>query len=239
MSAPSSQRPSGVAKGERLATGDVSWEMREGGGGRLGRRRGTSGVSDGMLGPVALVTTGGRAGGVGGEPLPPRSAFWRRRFRFPASSIEIPASCRASARWLQAEDRGPGDSPPVPWGWVRLPPPLRQQLLVCHRLGQCRRQEKRIPQSEGALAPLLHRLDWETPARPLAGTLLPRMQELACPWDPALMGGPGWLPARLGPCQGRHMLQDADVGHVCVRARRRSPTAAELAHAKSMQGMPR
>ena len=66
MSAPSSQRPSGIAKGERLATGEVSLEMREGGAGRLGRGRGTSGVSDGMLGPVGLVTTGGRAGGVGG-----------------------------------------------------------------------------------------------------------------------------------------------------------------------------
>ena len=66
MPMPSSQRPLGVAKGERLAIGDVSQEMHEGGGGRLGRRRGTSGVSDGTLGLVALVTTGGRAGGVGG-----------------------------------------------------------------------------------------------------------------------------------------------------------------------------
>ena len=33
------------------------------------------------------------------------------------------------------------------------------------------------------------------------------------------------------------VLQDADVGRVCVRARIRLPTAAELAHAKSMLGM--
>ena len=30
------------------------------------RRCGTSGISNGTVGPVALVTTGGRAGGVGG-----------------------------------------------------------------------------------------------------------------------------------------------------------------------------
>ena len=174
-----------------------------------------------------------------GEHLPPQSTSWRRCFHSPASSIEIPASCRASTRWLPAEDRGPGDNPPVPWGWVWSPPPLQQQLLVCHRLGRRRRQERRIQQSEGASGPLLHRLDWETPVHPPAGTLLPRMQELACPWDPALMGGPGWLPARIGPCQGRHMLQDVDVGRACERARRHLPTAAELAHARSMQGMPR
>ena len=65
MSAPSSQCPSGVAKGEWLATGDIFWEMREGLGG-LGWRRGTSRVSDGTLGPVAVIATSGRAGGVGG-----------------------------------------------------------------------------------------------------------------------------------------------------------------------------
>ena len=171
--------------------------------------------------------------------LPPRSAFWRRCFRSPASFVEIPASYHASTRWLQAEDRGLGDNLPVPWGWVWSPPPLRQQLLMCCRLGRRRRQEKWIQQSEGALAPLLHRLDWETPARPLAGMLLPRMQELACPWDPALMGGPGWLPAHLSPCQGRHMLQDVGAGHACARACKSLPAATELAHAMPMRGMPR
>ena len=66
MSVLSSQHPSGVVKGERLATGDVSWEMREGGGGRLGWKHGASGISDGTIGPVAVVATCGRAGGVGG-----------------------------------------------------------------------------------------------------------------------------------------------------------------------------
>ena len=67
----------------------------------------------------------------------------------------------------------------------------------------------------GKSAQLLRRLDLETSALPPTGTLLPRMQELACPWDPPLMEGPGWLPACLGPCQDRHMLQDTDVGLVC------------------------
>ena len=35
-----------------------------------------------------------------------------------------------------------------------------------------------------------------------------------------------------------NLLQDAVVGRVCGRAHIRSPTAAELAHAKSMLGMP-
>ena len=64
---------------------------------------------------------------------------------------------------------------------VQSPPLLQQHLLVCRCLGRRRHQEKQIPQSKGASAPLLCRLDWETPARLPAGTLLPRMQELACP----------------------------------------------------------
>ena len=65
MSEPSFHHPSGVAKGERLTTGDVTWEMCEGGKGRIRWRHGTSRASDGKLGPVEGVATCGRAGGVG------------------------------------------------------------------------------------------------------------------------------------------------------------------------------
>ena len=66
MSEPSSQHPSGAAKGEWLVTGDITREMCKGEKGRIGRRWGTSGASDGTLGPLKGVATCGRAGGVGG-----------------------------------------------------------------------------------------------------------------------------------------------------------------------------
>ena len=64
---------------------------------------------------------------------------------------------------------------------------------------------------------LLRKLDSGTPVRLLHGMLFPRMREVACPRDPALMGVNGWLPVCLGPCQGRQMLPEGlvDAG-LCV-----------------------
>ena len=130
-------------------------------------------------------------------------------------------------------------SPQVLQGCVLSHPPLlSQRLLGRHCVGRHWLAASGTPQSMDALTLLLHKLDSGTSMCLLHGMLLPRMQELACLRDPALMGGPGWLPVCLGPCQGRHMLQDMGAGHVCALVHKCVPTAAELAHAMSTRGIP-